>query len=177
AIQITHEKEGASSPVFSPDGTQIVYAARGGIYEVPALGGDARLITNDGTGPSYSPNGSTIVFLRVSQVTYGLFSVPRMGGTIVRIYPEVSIGGAPVVSPDGTRVLSLAIRSGHLSQDQRLWWIIPLSGGKLQEVVPPPLLAGESRPPAPSAWIALDRDLGRQWVIFVRSIGDTQNLF
>ncbi len=177
AIQVTHEKEGASSPVFSPDGTQIVYAARGGIYEVPALGGDARLITNDGIEPFYSANGSTIVFLRVSQNTYGLFSVPRMGGTIVPIHPEVSIGGSPVISPDGSRVLSLATRAGHQSRDQRLWWIIPLSSGSLQEVVPPPLLAGENRAPAPSAWTGLDRDPSRQWIIFVRSIGDTQNLF
>src|SRR5262249_48508850 len=132
---------------------------------------------NDGTGPFYSANGSTIVFLRVSQNTYGLFSVPRMGGTIVPIHPEVSIGGSPVISPDGSRVLSLATRAGHQSRDQRLWWIIPLSDGSLQEVVPPPLLAGENRAPAPSAWTGLDRDPSRQWVIFVRSIGDTQNLF
>ena len=68
AIQITHEKDGASSPVFSPDGTQIAYAARGGIYEVPALGGDARLITSDGLSPLYSgENGSTIVFTRIER--------------------------------------------------------------------------------------------------------------
>jgi eukaryotic-like serine/threonine-protein kinase len=177
AIQITHEKDGAASPVFSPDGTQISYVARGGIYEVPALGGDPRLIINDGIGPFYSTNGSLIVFARVSQNTFQLFAVPRLGGTPVAIHPEVSLGAPPVMSPDGSRVLALATHAGRQVEDQKFWWIIPLIGGNLQRVVPPPLLAGETRPPAPSAWTALDRDPSQQWVIFERSIGDTHNLF
>jgi serine/threonine protein kinase len=175
AIQITHEKEGASSPVFSPDGTQVAYASRSGVYEVPALGGDARLITSDGISPLYAQNGSSIVFSRIVQNSYRMFTVSRIGGTPVAIHAEVSLGSQPVISPDGTMVLALATRDGHQGQDQKLWWMIPISGGSLHEVAPPPLLAGETRPPAPSAWIALDRS--HQWVIFERSIGDTHNLF
>jgi DNA-binding winged helix-turn-helix (wHTH) protein len=52
AIQITHGREGALRPSFSPDGTQIAYDSPRGIYEVPALGGDARFITNDGLYPA-----------------------------------------------------------------------------------------------------------------------------
>jgi len=55
AIHITHEKEGAVAPAFSPDGSQIAYESHGGIYEMPALGGDARLIISDGFGPTYTP--------------------------------------------------------------------------------------------------------------------------
>ena len=175
AIQITHEKEGASFPVFSPDGTQIAYGTRGGIYEVPALGGDSRLIATDGFAPLYSGDGSTIVFTRSDTITSLLFSVPRMGGTPVAVHPEVSLGNAWALSPDGTRLLALARRRGHEADDQRFWWIIPTSGGALQKVTPPALLAGESQPPAPAAWTAPDKD--HQWVIFERSIGDTQNLF
>ena len=175
AIQITHEKDGAFSPIFSPDGTQIAYGARGGIYEVPALGGDARMITSNGVSPLYSADSSTIVFTRTDQVTYLLYAVPRMGGTPVAVHPGVSLGGAPVISPDGTRVLALAARDGRRAEDQKFWWIIPISGGSLQKVVPPALLAGESQPPVPSAWMAPDKD--HQWVIFERSIGDTHNLF
>jgi len=114
------------------------------------------------------------VFLRLAQIRFLLFSVPRMGGTPVAGHPEVSLGSSPVISPDGTRVLALATRDGHQAEDQKFWWIISISGGTLQQVVPPPLLAGEAQPPAPSAW-TLDKD--HQWVIFERSIGDTHNLF
>jgi eukaryotic-like serine/threonine-protein kinase len=177
AIQITHEKEGAVNPVFSPDGTLIAYQRlHGGIYEVPALGGDARLIDSDGYGPSYVAGGATILFLRAAGNEAHLFTVARIGGTPFAIQPELAYGyGA--VSPDGSKLLALAYRKGKSEQDIKRWWLIPISGGKLEEVAPPPLLAGESNAPIPLAWAAPDKGSGRQWVIFDRKIGDTSNLF
>ena len=84
AIQVTHEKEGAFYPAFSPDGTQIAYQSRNGIYEVTALGGDARLITTDGSDPAYASGGSAILFWRDLRGYGRPFIIPRMGGTPVR---------------------------------------------------------------------------------------------
>ncbi|MGA7411602.1 MAG: winged helix-turn-helix domain-containing protein, partial [Bryobacteraceae bacterium] len=89
AIQITHEREGARNPSFSPDGTQIVYDSPRGIYEVPALGGDARFITSDGLYPVYVSGGSAIVFWRPVNDHGHLFTVPRMGGAPVALQPEL----------------------------------------------------------------------------------------
>lgn len=55
--------------------------------------------------------------------------------------------------------------------------MIPISGGKLEDVPPPPLLPGEGHAPVPWAWTAPDKSSGRQWAIFSRPIGDTTNLF
>ena len=177
AIQITREKDGASSPVFSPDGTQIAYVSHGGIFEVPALGGDARLITNDGLGPRYTPDGSTIVFVRPGEGSFRLFTIPRLGGTPVAVLPEIGLGSLPVLSPDGSKLLALASRRGQQGQDLRRWWMISLPGGKLEEVAPPPLLPSETLAPSPLAWTVPDKSSHYQWVVFGRSIGDTYNLF
>jgi serine/threonine protein kinase len=176
AIQITHEKDGAFSPAFSPDGTQIAYSSRSGIYEVPALGGDVRLITNDGLEPAYASGGSAILFWRITGPDGLAFTIPRMGGTPVPIQPEFSFyGGA--ISPDGSKLMATAFRTGRQQEDLKRWWLMPISGGKPEDVPPPPLLPAESYARVPLVWTTPDKNSGRQWVIFQRRIGDTSNLF
>lgn len=67
-------------PVWSPDGSTLTYAASVsgtstdvrrtipegplGIFSIPSRGGEPRLLTNDGSLPIYSPDGTTIAFLR-----------------------------------------------------------------------------------------------------------------
>jgi len=176
AIQVTHEKEGASSPVFSPAGTQIAYESRGRVYEIPALGGDTRLITEDGFFPLYAQGGSTIIFFRIVREGGKLFTMSRMGGTPpVPIQPDLTIGSA-IVSPDGNKILSQAFRNGTRDQDLKRWWMISIPDGKLEEIAPPPMLSGETDAPQPLAWTALEKHPG-QWVLFRRAVGDADNLF
>jgi serine/threonine protein kinase/Tol biopolymer transport system component len=180
AIQITHEKEGASSPVFSLDGMHIAYVSRGDIYEVSALGGEPRLIASDGSGPLYTPEGSAIMFVRAEQGSNRLFTVPRVGGTPVEIQTGASLdnGNAPIRSPDGSQLLTILSRDEGGQQDFRKWWTISIPGRKLAEVsLPLSLLPGEIRAPEPFAWTMPDKNSSQQWVIFGQSNGDTYNLF
>jgi len=183
AIQITHEKDGASSPVFAPSGMRIAYASHRGIYEVPALGGDPRLITSDvfvcacEGGPHYTPDGSTILFVRTVDLFNRLSMVPRTGGTPVAIQPGVRFASDPIVSPDGSKVFALAYRDGRREQDLKRWWTISIPGGELEEVAPPSLLPGETHAPSPFAWTMADKNSRQQWIIFGRQTGDTNNLF
>jgi len=176
AIQITHDKDGATYPAFSPDGTQIVYqSGRGiGIYEVASLGGDARLITNDGFYPAYASGWAAIVFWRrLESRLDGPFMIPRSGGSPVAIQPDLSIDGG-AISPDGTNLLARAFRPGSEEQDLKHWWLIPISGGKPKEVAAPPLSPSV---PDPYTWVMLDKNPSKQWVIFGQKVGDTYNLF
>jgi Tol biopolymer transport system component len=175
AIQVTHEKSGATFPAFSPDGTEIAYESRGGIYEVPALGGPPRLVTSDGFGPRYRRDGSGIVFLRVMQIHARLFMAPRQGGNEAAIQPELDLYSIPVHSPDGSRMLAVGSRHGS-AQDSTHWWVIPIAGGKLEEMAAPQLTPGQTQARAPLAWMAAEKD-SRQWVILGRPDGDTYNLF
>ena len=108
AIQITHENEGASSPVFSLDGMQIAYVSRGDIYEVSALGGEPRLIARDGSGPLYASEGSAIMFVRAEQGSNRLFRVPRVEELLLRSRPgrawtTVTLPFAPPMAPSFSR--------------------------------------------------------------------------
>jgi DNA-binding winged helix-turn-helix (wHTH) protein/Tol biopolymer transport system component len=175
AIQITHEKEGAVTPSFSPDGSQIAYESHGGIYEMPALGGDARLIISDGFSPSYTPDGSTVLFVTFVQGSARLWTVPRMGGTPVAIRPELPILSY-LPSPDGNKVLARVARVGRESQDLMRWWTISIPGGELGEFDARATPPGQTDAGIPLDWVSLDRS-GQQWVIFSRPGGASTNLF
>ena len=51
-----------AEPGISPDGREIAFSSGGGIWTVPAAGGDARLLVADGAHdrrPLYSPDGKS----------------------------------------------------------------------------------------------------------------------
>jgi serine/threonine-protein kinase len=102
-------------PQWSPDGTHIVFQAGrrtwagrvslacGAIYEAPALGGNARLLTESGEAstartPSYSPDGSKVIFAD----TGGLYAIGPAGAAR-RLLAEDDTN-APRWSPDGSMI-------------------------------------------------------------------------
>ncbi|MBB1285980.1 S9 family peptidase [Flavisolibacter sp. BT320] len=68
-VQVTHAKESASSPVWSPDGSRLAFVrtveGRPQIFILPMNGGEAWQLTTGNRGasnPKWSPDGSRIVF-------------------------------------------------------------------------------------------------------------------
>jgi len=63
-VQLTNDGKQNFEPAWSPDGQRIAYYSklRGGIWVIPASGGEAKQLTEFGSHPAWSPDGKQIVF-------------------------------------------------------------------------------------------------------------------
>ncbi len=139
AIRLTSDQADDREPNISPDGSLIAFRSERsprGIYVIPALGGDARLIAPDGMAPRFSPDGRSIAFWTggwlaprgVRQVRR-TFIVPAGGGDPVQVASSLASVGDPVWSPDGKAVLVFGRQATSGKQTDPDWWWVPLDGG------------------------------------------------
>ena len=128
-------------PAFSPDGRQIAFASSraggseifypgfdqpmkgGDIWVMPALGGTPRRIAKDGNFPSWSADGTKIIFARDR---VGVFEVPASGGDVHEIEMPDTARNAyyPVYSSDSQWVF---VEAGGILA-------VPIAGGAAQQI-------------------------------------------
>ncbi|GAB3730377.1 amidohydrolase family protein [Luteimonas pelagia] len=100
-------------PRFSPDGSRIVYARSGGggltgslwsgdrgVYVMPARGGAAVKVADDGQSPQFSADGSRVYYLAGNGMEKKLMSVGLHGEDPREVY-NLKYVDAVSVSPDG----------------------------------------------------------------------------
>ena len=191
-IRLTTHPGNDRNPSFSPGGGEVVFRSDrdyGGIYVVPALGGQERLLAAGGYFPRYSPDGQSVVYSTGDLVTESALAVvPSVGGEPKEIRTGLGWASVPVWSPDGGNVLF----AGHLegppsavshSQAHVDWWVVAAAGGRaapigadralrqagIQQVVLPTVATGYFHPPQ---WTPEG-----DFLIFSGSSGDAPNLW
>jgi Tol biopolymer transport system component len=139
AIRLTDDPADDREPDVSPDASLVAFRSDRnprGIYVVPALGGDARLVAPDGMAPRFSPDGRSIAYWTGSWLaphsvglTQRVFVVPSAGGEPRLLGGGLDSVGDPLWLPDGGALLVFGRRrspSGELVSD---WWRLPIGGG------------------------------------------------
>jgi len=135
-------------PAWSPDGLSIVYHSkvRGGLWIVPAAGGEPRRLTDFGSSPAWSPSGDEVVFQSHALYDLGataavaippctIWKVSAKGGIAHSLTKEgAPFGGhgAPVFGEGGKRVF-FVVTDQRVSYAQL--WSVPAAGGSPEEVL------------------------------------------
>jgi len=131
-VRLTRNKADDWSPSFSPDGGQIAFASDrdgGGIYVVPSLGGEERLVLRGNLlRPRFSPDGQWIAADTGGSYASKLLVVPAAGGSARRIAADFYDPASAVWSPDGKKILFSGSREQGGETD---WWVAPLDGGPI----------------------------------------------
>lgn len=187
-IRLTGEDGNSYEPSFSPDGSQIAFVSDragaylngSGIYVIPALGGEAIRIVDQGRRPRFSPDGKWIAYWVGARHSAGsVYVVPSGGGAPREVIPPHLRSGSshsrsPIWTPDGEHLL---IRRSPITEGAD-WWVVPVEGGDATrtgafEVLSAAGLQGADTPvPVPEAWIPGTGD-----VVFSARLGDSINLW
>ena len=129
-IRLTRSKGDELEPSFSPDGGRVVFSSDregGGIYVMPALGGEERLLLRGlYHRPRFSPDGQWIAAWAPSNFQSRIVVVPVSGGAPRPIAQDFYVATTPVWSPDSAKILFTGQRQYGKPLD---WWVAPLDGG------------------------------------------------
>ena len=140
AINLTRNPSMDVQPAFSPDGREIAFVSDrdgteiyhtapgmphggGDIWIMPTLGGPARKVFTDGSWPSWTPDGTGIVFVHGTYRYSRIAVVPASGGTsrdlpiedasVARYYcPKLSADGRWLLFQNGDQIEVVAARGG-----------------------------------------------------------------
>ena len=110
-------RPGVLHPAWSPDGTQIAFVIRVGLYEqaiqtVTPDGRDRARVAS-GYAPAWAPDGHRIAFVRSRHTDAQIFVMTTDRSRLQVLTPQ-GVNLLPTWSPDGRRIAFLATREGSL---------------------------------------------------------------
>ena len=128
ALRVTNEEREYSHLSFSPEDTRIIFTASGdsgpNVYEVPALGGEPRLLQRGASGGRVSPDGLWLAW--VPHNAAGIRVSARGGAGFRTVASQLIDVACATWLPDSRSMIIHARPDPALEPD---WWIVPMDGG------------------------------------------------
>jgi Tol biopolymer transport system component len=168
-------------PSFSADGGRIAFQSsrlEGGIYVIPTLGGEERLVAARGFSPRFSPDGNWIAYGVAEQGGSQIYVAPAAGGPATPVADGFYRAQAPVWSPDGRSLLFWAQRRREVAPEGNVdWYVAAIPGGspvpsEARGVLLREGLQAVQGLPFPDAWVSAGSR-----IIFHGNVGDSSNMW
>ena len=132
-VRLTRHAADDVEPSFSADGSRVAFQSSrlgGGIYVIPTLGGEERLLAARGFSPRFSPDGNWIAYGVAEQAGGRLYVAPAAGGPATPVAAGFYRAQAPVWSPDGRYLLFWAQRERDAPPENNIdWYVAAVPGG------------------------------------------------
>ena len=132
-VRLTRHAADDVEPSFSADGNRIAFqSARlgGGIYVIPTLGGEERLLAPHGFSPRFSPDGNWIAYGVAEQGGGRIYVAPAAGGPATPVAADFYRAQAHVWSPDSRHLLFWAQRHRDAPAENNIdWYVAAIPGG------------------------------------------------
>ncbi|MFN0102423.1 MAG: protein kinase domain-containing protein [Bryobacteraceae bacterium] len=180
-VRLTFDPADETDPAFSPDGSRIAFRSEksgGGVYVLPALGGDSILLAAGGRNPKFSPDGRSVSYWVGREGSLfpdaaHVFVVDSGGGQPRRVDTAMSWAHSPIWTPGGDALVAVGMRDTSAATFD--WWLLSMDGS------PPRSLDAFPRinPPArrrlitPLDWVTR----GSGGILYADAGGDSANLW
>lgn len=139
-VQLTHDAPSKLRPVFSPDGSRIVYGTYGPweLWEVPALGGEPQHLLANASSLSWTQDGKQLLFSKIkSGLHMAIVTTDQNREQSRDVYVpagERSMAHHSYLSPDGRWVLVVLMGNHGEMLPCR---VVPFDGSASERIVGP----------------------------------------
>ena len=180
-VRLTRDGADDIDPSFSADGSRIAFhsnRAGGGVYVVPTLGGEERLLAERAYSPRFSPDGAWIAYGIAESPGSRIDIAPAAGGPARTLTAGFYLAQAPAWSADGRHLVFWGQRERDVAPDGTVdWYVASVSDSVVvrtdaRRVLLRERFQGFHGLPVPDAWVGAGNR-----IIFHGHVGDSWNMW